>query len=111
MSSPGEIVPELAALLREIADRIDANASDPADSEALRRLARQAAGEDKRAKLKVHFGRGQAPHGAAGVNRRLAIARAIRAHKTEHGCSLDETYRALCGSFGHGSSPGSLKNI
>lgn len=95
MSGPGEIVPELAALLRDIADRIDGQTADASDGSLLRRLARQAAGEDKGCTLKVHFGRGQPRGGAPGVDRRLAMARAVKAYRDEHNCTLAEAYGAL----------------
>jgi hypothetical protein len=101
MSGSGEIIPELAELLRDIADRIDANAADQDDSTTLRRLALQAAGEDRGFSLKVHRRRrGGVPLGAAGVDRRLAMARAVKKYRDEHeGCTLDDAYRALAGEL------------
>jgi hypothetical protein len=110
MSARGEIVPELAALLREIADRIDAKTADQDDSTTLRRLALQAAGDDKRFSLKVHRRRGGVPLGASGVDQRLAMARAVKAHRGEHGGSLDDAYQALSGKFGNASGPDTIKN-
>lgn len=101
MSSRGEIVPELAKLLREIADRIDARTADPSDAGVLRRIAHHASGEDKRFKVKVHYGRGQAPWGAAGVDRRLAMAKAVKAYTDEHGGPKSAAYEALSGQFGN----------
>ena len=95
MSSSGEIVPELAALLRDIAARIERQTADPSDAAILQRLARQAAGQDKRFSIKVHGSRGQRPLGASGVDRRLAMARAVKTHRDEHNCTLAEAYEAL----------------
>lgn len=111
MSKGGEIIPELADLLREIADRIDTKTANPSDSIALRKLARQAGGEDKRFSVKVHARRGQPPLGAEGVDRRFAMAQAVKAYRAEHGGSLNEAYRALKGDFpGGGQGEDTIKD-
>jgi hypothetical protein len=97
MSRRGEIVPELAALLGEIAERIEGQTADTSDAAALRRLARVAAGKDKLFSIKVHGRRGQRPLGASGVDRRFAMARAIKAHMDEHECSNEAAREALNG--------------
>lgn len=112
MSGKGEIVPELAALLRKIADRIEGQTADASDATTLRRLAGQAAGKDKRFSVKVHRGRGQRPLGAAGVNRRLAMARAVKDYRAAHPkCSLEDACRALVGEFpGGGQGEDTIEN-
>jgi hypothetical protein len=109
VSAGGEIDAELAALLRNIADRIENGSAEMEDARILRRLARHAAGEDKRWTLKVHRGRGQPRLGAEGVEQRLAIARAVEAHRKKHGGNLSDAFRALSGKFGHASGPDKIK--
>ena len=107
MSSPGEIVPEFATLLVEIAQRIEEGKASEKDAWTLRRLASAAAGEDKRFAIKVHGKRGRQPLGPSGVDRRLEMARAVKAYKEEHNCTNEKAYEALNGVFNVG--PEALK--
>jgi hypothetical protein len=109
MSSSGEIVPELADLLRDIARRIEEGSATPRDADTLARLGNAAAGEDKTVVLKLHGKRGRPALGSQGVDKQLAMARAVQAYRAKHGGSLDNAYRALSGKLGHASSPDTLK--
>lgn len=100
MSSRGEVSTELAILLDAIADRVDQGLALKKDVRALRRMARQAAGEDRAVKIKVHAGRGHPADGAAGVQLQMMMARAVMDHRATHGGTLAEAYRALNGKFG-----------
>lgn len=102
MSGRGEIVPEIADILRKIADRIDGGGADPTDAARLRKLALLACGEDKLFTLKMHGRRGAPSLGAVGVNRRLEMARAIKGHKDKHHCTNEAAYEAIDGRFNVG---------
>lgn len=97
MSGRGAIEPELAAMLADIADRIETQTAGANDAATLKLLARLAGGKDKHFSIKVHRSRGQHPLGASGVDRRFAMARAIKAHMDEHRCSNEEAREALNG--------------
>lgn len=99
MSNRGKIEPELAALLREIAGRIDRGEATTSDAARLERLASQAAGEDRDYSVKVHRTRGQQSKGSLGVDQRLELARLVKAHRAENGGTLGEAYEALNGTF------------
>src|SRR5262245_27838276 len=102
MSGQGEIIPELVELLRDIADRIRKGTATARDAEKLDLLASQAGGEHRHFSLKVHRRRGGQSWGAKGVDRRLAMARAVQAYKDEHNCTNAEAYEALDGTLGVG---------
>jgi len=95
----GENVPELAALLREIAARIDAGTATSIDALALERLARQAEGKDRDWSVKVHGTKGQPAKSRGGVDTRLELARRVKAYRDQHGGSLEQAYAALDGTF------------
>lgn len=101
MSSRGEIAPELAAIIREIAERIRVGAASADDAENLDKIARAAANEDPGFALKIHRKkRGRVPYRALIVDRSLFIARAIKAYREEHdGCTLRDAYSALSGTL------------
>ncbi|UVI39237.1 hypothetical protein [Qipengyuania spongiae] len=99
MSSKGEIVPELAELLREIADRIDAREATKRDARKLRKIANEAAGDDPEWTLKIHARRGAPRHS---VDRRFAMAEAIQAYRAEHGTTIENACNELCGQFNVG---------
>lgn len=101
MSSRGQIVPELAELLQEIAKRLEEGTAELSHAEALRRVAKVAADEDKRFVLMVHRRRGRPPWGERGVDRRLAMARAVKGYMDEHQCSNEAAREALNGTFGN----------
>ena len=103
MTRGGKTVPQLASILREIAERVESGSATARDAEALRRLARQAAGEDRAHAIKVHpTRRGQQAKGATGVDQRFALACKVRDHRAKHGGTLDDAFRALNGTFGVG---------
>lgn len=93
MSSRGEIMPELAAVIESIAGRIEAGAATADDALTLRRLATRAAGEGKDWELRVHKrGQGRPKAGAIGVRDRFDLARKVGAHRAAFGLSLEDTY-------------------
>lgn len=89
MSRKGDLSPELANLLHEIADRIQSNTTTKTDWLYLRRIARQAAGDDKRIELRLHSKQGAPRKGALGVIERLTMAEAVRDYMSAHGCSVE----------------------
>lgn len=102
MSRSGELVPEIATILREIAGRIEQDAATVKDAERLRRLARHVSGEDKRFTLKLHSARGGQALGGEGVDRRFEMARQVKAYTEEHGCTNEEAYLNLDGNLNRG---------
>ena len=108
MSSRGEIDPELATFLNEIADRIERG-------QTKRDARNQACGRDgswrrRRREFKVHrHRRGPRPLGPHGVDRDLELARLVRAYKEEHPDStFDDAYLAL--QSAHGVGAGTIEN-
>lgn len=95
MSRAGMVMPELAELLDAIADRVEAGAATRDDADLLRRLARQVRGEDRTYSVRIHRKRGQKPKGGAGVDQRFEWARMVKAHRDEHGGTLEAAYRAV----------------
>jgi hypothetical protein len=83
-----------------VADKIAGGTAGPDEVKLLRLLGAQAAGEDKAFTIKVHRPRGQRAFGARGVDRRFAMAQAVKAYKDEHNCSVDEACRGVDGFLG-----------
>ena len=91
----GEKPEGLAELLNAIAGRLEAGHALRKDAQALRSIARQAAGIDQGWTLKAHRGPGQPRRGAEGVMFRFAVATEIKHHRDEHHCTLAKTYADL----------------
>ena len=103
MSGSGDLVRELAALLSEIAARIDDKCATSDDASTLRKLAQQAAGINKRFTLKVHARRGRPSNGPNDIDRRFEMARDIQTYMTQHGCSNQAARKALNGLHNMGA--------
>jgi len=93
MSNRGEIVPELAALIESIANRIETGEATAEDARRLRKLACQAAGLATDWELRVHKrGKGRPKAGAPGVRAKYELARKVANHRATHGLKLHKTY-------------------
>jgi hypothetical protein len=109
MSRAGMIMPELADLIEGIAERAQTGSSTVDDAEFLRRLARQVRGSDPVWSVRIHRKRGQKRKGGAGVDQRFAWARMVKAHRDEHGGTLEQAYRAISKARGVTVGPDSIE--
>ncbi|MGZ2412269.1 hypothetical protein ACUXST_001690 [Sphingomonas sp. F9_3S_D5_B_2] len=92
-------MPQLAEYLNGVADRIERREATRKDAEGLRRLAQQAAGKDAEWTIKVHGAHGRPRLGAHGVDQKVEMAKAIKAYKEKHGCTLAQAYEDLDGKL------------
>lgn len=97
MSRGGDPIPELGKMLREIAEMIEAGTAGEKQSMILRRIAESAEGKTGDFVLKLHGRHGHPKGGVAGVNRRVAMARAVKDHISQHGGTLKAAYDNLSG--------------
>lgn len=105
MSKSGEPVPDLAEVVRAIAQRVTKGEAVKADATPLRRLAELLDGSAPNGlSLRLHFPPNRPRRGSEGVQRRYDMACAIRDYRHDHRCTLPEAYEALRVQFGTAST-------